>query len=131
VVRYGSDGVTHHRCPIGPLLAVDDDTAGGAWAVGSAGQIVHAARQLRTWQLDDFVWLRAVLTFDFDDVWVGGDRTTLLHFDGQGWARVKAQAMQGDQSITALTVGPHGDVWALGEKRVFQVPRGAVVEGGP
>lgn len=135
LVHYRAGVVTHHRCPIGTLLAVATDGTGGAWAVGSAGQIIHATNDARstprTWQLAGTPWLRAVYAFGPADVWVSGDRSTLLHFDGAAWSRVDAAAIVGDQSITSLTHGPDGDVWALGERRVFQIPRGAVVEAGP
>ncbi len=121
LVRYDPSRVTQYRFPRGPLLAVDVTPDGGAWAVGVAGQIVTVTDDLRVYEVPRRPWLRAVVARSARDVWVAGDRSTLLHFDGKSWSRIRAKGLTADQSLTALAVGHDGRLWVLGQNVVYRV----------
>lgn len=126
LVHYGEGKVTQYRVPGGALLAVDTDGDGGAWAVGVAGQIAWVKDTLRLYTVPRNPWLRAVLAVTSTELWVAGDRSTLLHFDGRGWERVYAPALVPDQSLTGLAVDAQKRLWVLGENVLYRVERGVL-----
>jgi streptogramin lyase len=124
LVRYSQGQVTQYRLLPGPVFAVDTDSRGAVWAVGVAGQIWSVTDKLHGFELPQRPWLRAVVASAPNDVWVAGDRSTLLRFDGSSWRRIRAKELVADQSLTALAVDPKGRLWVLGQNVVYRIEMG-------
>lgn len=106
-------------------LAVWGASPADVWAVGVTRTTVAVAL-VAHW--DGVAWspatigavgaaLRDVAGSASDDVWAVGDDGTVLQWDGGTWA---AQHLPSSTNLERVLVPARGDVWAIGQGRVFQ-----------
>jgi hypothetical protein len=126
------DGRTfiRHRAPDGALLAVAAPAPAEAWAVGLAGGVVHA----RGGTMDAFhlvaedgtrlqVTLRAAAAAGVEDVWIAGDLSTLLHWDGKSLLRIDASGAGRDATFTAVIAPSAAPGWVVGSSGIWRLAR--------
>ncbi|MFO0551967.1 MAG: hypothetical protein U0271_26515 [Polyangiaceae bacterium] len=97
--HLAGDKITAHRVLAGALLRVAVVSDNEAWAVGAGGSLVHVVGDVAT----DFTvegvsgapppTLRAVLVLGPNDVWVAGDDSTVLHWDGKALSRANTAGL--------------------------------------
>ncbi len=139
LVHFDGRAFTRYRGPEGALLAVAAVGSGEAWAVGLGGGLVHvkggvasafhlerAGKPLR-------VALRAVAATGPDDVWISGDESTLLRWDGKAFTRMDMTSVGVDATLTAV-VPPRDKApgWLAGPRGIWRIWRmDKAPAGGP
>jgi hypothetical protein len=120
--RLGAGGAVRHRA-FAALLAVSAASAEEAWAVGAAGVVLRARGSEATHLLlPSREWLRSVLALAPDDVWIGGDGGTLLHWDGKELHPVN-HPLGNNASFTGLAAA-RGAVWVVGPAGILRIRKG-------
>ncbi len=124
LVHFDGRAFTRHRAPDGALLSVAATGPGEAWAVGVAGSVVHAkAGVVEAYHLDRPVILRTVAA-GTEEVWIAGDGSTLLRWDGKALQTVDASAAGPDAALTAV-IPPAGAKpgWVIGPSGIWRLIR--------
>jgi photosystem II stability/assembly factor-like uncharacterized protein len=130
LVHFDGRRFARHRAPDGALLSVAATGPRAAWAVGLEGGVLRAAGgSVEALQIADErgarldVTLRAVAARAPDDVWIAGDRATLLHWDGKSLSRVDARAAGADAALSAIVPPGKTDGWVVGPTGIFRIER--------
>jgi hypothetical protein len=120
--HLGEGSSVRYRAPA-TLLAVAAAGSDEAFAVGAGGALIHvlATGTVARFTLPSGEWLRAVLALAPDDVWIGGDGGTLLHFDGRA-AHPVDHPLGAHASITGLALS-RGVVWAASPSGVLRIAK--------
>jgi hypothetical protein len=77
-------------------------------------------------EVDGVPWrvtLRAVAGTGPDDVWIAGDRSTLLHWDGKAIHRVATAGIDPDAALSALVAPSAERGWVVGPTGIWRVVR--------
>lgn len=120
--RLGTQSVTRYRAPA-TILAVAAISNDEAWAVGAMGLVIHIKNDVIERQvLPSGAWLRAVITNGPNDVWIGGDDGTLLHYDGQAFHPV-TQPLGPRAAFSGLGFS-RGVVWATSPSGILRIVKG-------
>jgi hypothetical protein len=102
--------------PYGPnLYGLWTDGASDAWAVGSAGAILHFDADAFQWvsvPSDTASALRAAWGSAANDIWAVGDAGTIVHWDGTAWSTVASGTAQ---SLLAVWGSAPDAAWAVGQ----------------
>ena len=130
LVHFDGHAFSRYRGPDGALLSVAAVGPREAWAAGLDGGIVHVKEGVVTaYHLErsgeaSRVALRAVSANGPDDVWIAGDGSTLLHWNGKGFSRVDLAGIGADAALTAL-VPPRDKVpgWLAGPRGIWRLTR--------
>lgn len=128
LVHFDGQGFARYRGPEGALLSVAAVGPAEAWAVGYDGGIVHvkggvaSAFHLERAGEPLRVALRAVAATGPDDVWISGDGSTLLRWDGKDFTRMDLPGVGVDAALTAV-VPPRGDArgWLAGPRGLWRM----------
>ncbi len=109
------------------LLSLHGTSATNVWAVGAGGTV-------RAWNAAENRWsyvaspttrtLNAVRAFDNGEIWVAGDASTLLTYDGRAWRRVDVPGPK--RRLLCVWGLDSNDVWVGGQSALLHVTR----EGG-
>jgi hypothetical protein len=129
LVRFDGRAFTRHRAPDGALHAVAATGPAEAWAVGAAGGVLHA----RSGAVEAFhlvaedgarlpVMLRAAAAGP-EEVWIAGDRSTLLRWDGTSLRRIDAKVAGRDAALTAVIAPGAKPGWVVGPGGIWRVVR--------
>ena len=128
VVHFDGRAFTRYRGP-DALLAVTAPGKDEAWAVGAWGAMLHVkagvadplcvAREGRRFG----AVLRGGSAVTGDDVWVVGDRSTLLHGDAQALRRVDASAAGREAAFTAVIAPGTRPGWVVGPSGIWRIVR--------
>jgi hypothetical protein len=121
LVHYDGKTAVQHRAPEGPLLAVAAVGPAEAWAVGVAGGILRVrAGKVEPMRLGR-VTLRAATARSATDVWLAGDDSTLLHFDGE--LRVVDTRAAGSRAAFTAVLPPDGTTpgWVVGPSGIWRI----------
>jgi hypothetical protein len=116
--------------PAGDLQSVYTPAPGDAWAVGSLGAFLHFSNGAWTSAVHGTqVGLRAIGGTSDDDVWLFGERATVLHWDGKQLASVGFDNV--GETFTSLYVAPSGEIWAAGTGGLaaYRSPGGRLARG--
>src|SRR5262249_2752318 len=121
-VRGRAEGAVTARWRARAALLSLSAAGNDAWAVGAGGPVVHGRGDTVTrYALPSGEWLRAVLVAGPDDVWIGGDRGTLLHHDGRAFRPV-SHPLGAHATFTAIASG-QGAVLAVGPAGILRIVR--------
>ncbi len=128
LVHFDGRAFRRERGPEGALLAVAAVGPAEAWAVGVGGGVLHARGALaEPFHLETDrgeklgVTLRAVAARGASELWIGGDASTLLRWDGQALRRVDTREAGSRAAFTTvlppgsrpgLVAGPSG-IWKV------------------
>ncbi len=130
LVHFDRHAFTRRRAPDGALLSVTATSPAEAWAVGVAGGVLHAARgAVEAFHLvaGDGTriegTLRAVAAGE-GEVWIAGDRSTLLRWDGAALRRVDASVTGVEGALTAVVAPGAQPGWVVGPGGIWRVVRG-------
>lgn len=127
----GEGVIVHARGPMGAkevvryriqssLLAVAAVSNDEAWAVGAMGLVVHIkGNVIERRTIPSQPWLRAIVANTPNDIWIGGDEGTLLHFDGKN-LRPMNQPLGPRAAFSGLAVS-HGVVWATSPSGIVRI----------
>lgn len=116
------DGAAFTRFDVGEgaLLAVDGQGA-DVWAVGLGGAVTRVTNDdVRTFRLPGRPILRDVLVRSPDDVWIVGDQSTVIRWDGARFEQVSAGLPSKLLSLTKVT-SVDGALVASGPTRAFVI----------
>ncbi|MGI5865047.1 MAG: hypothetical protein ACOX6T_23750 [Myxococcales bacterium] len=95
--------------PVEALWAFSDDVV---WALAGPRVLRHDGRSWSAPELPTTATLRAIWASAPDDVWVAGDSGTLLHWDGERWARFPNPLWRGEARIVSVWGSGPSDIWA-------------------
>ena len=116
------------------LFSVFAASADAAFAVGSSGALARwngysfATQPMVPTPATGSTYL-ATVSAGPSDIWAGGDRGTLMHYDGSRWAQIPG--IPQSATIRSLSLSSTGEVWAAGSLIGGQpmVLRGGVATG--
>lgn len=99
---------------------------GGLWMVGGFGVLHAAPNGKKTWySMKNGLPVNAFYTVAIspkNEVWIGGDRNSILHFDGTGWVDEGSMFSDEDSNpnwlcdqrkITSIDFDENGAIWIL------------------
>jgi hypothetical protein len=122
----GTESVIRYRAPatIFAVSAIGNDEA---WAVGAMGLVVHIKGDvIERRVLPSGVWLRAVVAHGPNDVWIGGDDGTLVHYDGQAFHPV-THSLGVRAAFSGLGIS-RGVVWATSPSGILRITKSGTME---
>jgi hypothetical protein len=125
VVRRTASATRIYQVPAGPQSAVLVVGPEEAFSVGVGGSIVHWRGDTR----EDFVlaerpWLRAVASRGAHEVWIVGDDSTVLRWDGRAFRRVPLPGLAGDLALSGVGYLSDGTWIVTGPAGVFRIRLG-------
>ncbi len=117
----GTSAVARHRAPAA-LLAVTAISNDEAWAVGAMGIVLHLKGDVvERFALPTGEWLRSVAATGPNDIWIGGDGGTLLHYDGQKFRPVP-HPLGSHAAFSGLGIS-RGTVWATSPSGILRIAK--------
>ncbi len=112
VFRYDDGTWTEQSTPTTETLLAIECHEDRVFVLGFDGTILrHNGSEWGTMTSGVSAWLRAVQVIGLDDIFVGGDYGTLIHWDGESWDVVFQAAMM---HLEEVWVGPEGSAFAVG-----------------
>lgn len=119
--RLGAEGATRYRAPA-TLFGVAAIANDEAWAVGAAGAILHVkGGGVTRYTLPSGEWLRAVVGSGPNDVWIGGDGGTLIHWNGRELQPVD-HGLGAHAAFTGLAIS-RGTLWAVSPSGIVRIAK--------
>lgn len=124
VVHFDGRTFTRHRGPDGALLGVSGSGTKESWAAGLRGGIVNVkAGKATAYHLPARVALRSVAATSSEDVFIAGDDSTLIHWDGKLWRRIDTKVI-GTGAGLAAVVAPGKDAgYVVGPRGIWKIVR--------
>ncbi|HEV7934958.1 MAG TPA: hypothetical protein VGP70_21945 [Actinomadura sp.] len=106
--------------PLTDVVALSPDRA---WAVDGSGPLSWNGVGWRRAEAPPITSANTLSALARSDIWVGGGRGELAHFDGRTWSRVGSPPPLDDTAVWlgSASAGP-GTVWMVGSQRCGDVP---------
>lgn len=125
VVRRTASATQIYQVPAGPQSAVLVVGPEEAFSVGVGGSIVHWRGDTREDSvLAERPWLRAVASRGAQAVWIVGDDSTVLRWDGRTFRRVPLPGLAGDLALSGVGYLSDG-IWIVtGPAGIFRIRLG-------
>lgn len=118
------DEKANHLRSTGPFAALGIAATGPneAWAFGEQGRVLHlVATSTTRYQLPDEPALRAVGVRSTNDVWLVGDDSTILHWDGHRLTRIPIANLERDLAFDTAAFNEAGRLVIAGPSGSFVV----------
>ncbi len=124
--RTGTDVTFAHKEALAStgFLAIHGSSASNVWAVGRGGTVRawdEATNRFRVVDCPTVASFHAVRVFANGEVWVAGDQSTLLTYDGAVWRQVAVTGAP--VTLSALWGETPDDLWVGGDSRLLHVTR--------
>lgn len=129
LVGFDGKAFARYRAPDGALLSVAATAPGEAWAVGLKGSVVHVqggkassfSLQSEGPKDEPAVILRQVSARGPSEVWIAGDRSHLLRWDGKAFYRIDTSLAGKTAALSSVLAPTDKPGWVTGPSGIFKI----------